>query len=237
MVALLDCRAPRAIVEHLEQMGYQVCPMPVHPALPSPVSAHPDLLIFFGEDAILSTKDYYSIAKKELDAIGKACGKELVLVEQTPSNVYPGDVLLNAAQMGEHLLCLPGATAREILSRYSKEKLLPVRQGYAKCSVLPVTSSALITSDPSIARVAAQKGLEVLQIEAGQINLVGYDTGFIGGASSVSPYRNRDEILFCGDLDGHTDGPRIREFCLSHQKKPIEIKGLPLTDVGTVFLI
>ena len=237
MLALLDTRAPRELLVGLERIGHSICLMPLYSALPSPVAAHPDMLLFFGKDSIITTKEYYAFAKKQLERIAATCQKRIHLTAQAVTDLYPKDVLLNAAPVGSHLFCLPSSTAREILSQYTEDLILPVRQGYTKCSILPVTRQALITQDSSIASIARKSGFEVLEITPGQIRLPGYDTGFIGGAASAMPYRDCKEILFCGELDSHPDGALIREFCISHHKKPIEIKGLPLTDVGTLFLI
>lgn len=43
--------------------------------------------------------------------------------------------------------------------RFSGRSLIPVRQGYTKCSVVPVTESAIITDDVSIASAAEKTDL------------------------------------------------------------------------------
>ena len=237
MLAILDSRAPRAICKALEARGHRILAMPPHPHLPSPVCAHPDMLFHFGKHSIFTTKGYYETAKAYLEEIARICHKSIVTTKQEVGDSYPKDVLLNAAELGEHLFCFQKATAREILLEYPEDKILSVRQGYAKCSILPVSERALITQDPSIALVAQKNGFEVLRITPGAIHLPGYDTGLIGGAASAVPYGEWEEIYFCGDLDTHPDGNTIRDFCQAHHKTVTEVKGLPLTDVGTLFFI
>ena len=120
---------------------------------------------------------------------------------------------------------------------HSGYKLCPVRQGYAKCSVIPVGEDGLVTADHSIAKQAKQRGLDVLQIEATPIVLPGYDTGLIGGACSFAPYGSTKDLFFCGDLETHPNATEIFEFAAEHGMRVLSLCDGPLIDLGTVFII
>ena len=149
---------------------------------------------------------------------------------------YPNDVLLDAAPIGHRLLCHPKHTAEELLTRYG-ENVIPVRQGYAKCACVPIAEHALITADRSVGKAAESNGIEVLLIREGGIELEGYSTGFIGGASSYCPDATISEIYFCGQLSSHPDGQAITDFCRRYGKNAVSLGEFPLTDVGTIFLL
>ncbi|MBQ9131024.1 MAG: hypothetical protein IJX62_00955 [Clostridia bacterium] len=236
MLAVSDFRIPDLVARGLQARGFSVLRMPPHPKLPEPVMAHPDILLFCGDDGIYSTKLYLEVAARELQVIAKACGKELRTVDRELSNVYPGDILLNALRVGKHLFCLSSHTAGEIAEN-QVYRMVSVRQGYAKCSAVPVGDYALITADPSIAQAAESKGLDVLRLSQHATHLPGYDTGFLGGASTWAPYREEKSIYFCGDLSTHPQEHEIRAFCAKHQKDCISLAPIPLTDVGTILLI
>ena len=236
MIAVIDSRMPSMAQSALKSLGYSLCPLPPHPDLDEPVSGHPDMLVFFSHGAILCTKEYATIAKNEFKMLSAYTGLPIVQVKNSVQKHYPDDILLNAASVGKHLFCLPSHTASEILDT-ERYQIIPVRQGYAKCSTLPVGTNALITEDPSIAKAAKIQGLDVLRISSGAVTLQGYSTGFLGGASSYAPYQSIDSVLFCGDLDHHPDAQSIRRFCKKHQKKPRLLGAFPLTDVGTIFLL
>ena len=235
MLAVLDFRAPEEAAKKLAQFGYEILRLPPHPHLQKPVAAHPDMLLFFAPHAIFCSGSYFRLAKKELRLLSERAQKELIFTEKEQEPLYPRDVLFNAVPFGNTLLCRKDAVAHEIGACYSK--ILSVKQGYAKCSVLPITNRALITQDPSIAKNATQNGFSVLQIQSGGIRLTGYDTGFLGGAASFAPYQEPCEIFFCGKLEAHADAEKIKTFCHAHQKQPISLGDFPLTDVGTIFLI
>ncbi len=232
--AVLDCRAPEDIKQALRRHGFRLLTLPPHPALPPPVSSHPDLLVFFARNAIYTTSSYREIARAELNGLCRLTGRDIRTVSREIGERYPADILLDAAQVGDRLFCLPAHTAQELTEGM---RVTPVRQGYAKCAVLPVGSRALITADPSVSSAARREGLDLLAIRSGGIRLPGYDTGFIGGASSFAPYHTVREIYFCGNPALHPDGEAIVRFCRVHGREPKALADTPLTDIGTVFLL
>ena len=235
MLVVTDRRIPDAAQKTLIDRGATLIKLPPHPALPAPVASHPDLLLFFAPDAICCTESYQKVAAPELELICAAIKKPIRTVSEELGATYPKDILLNAAPVGSILFCHPTHTARTV-REHPAYHTLPVRQGYTKCSTLPVGDQALITEDPSITAAATARGIEVLQISKGAVTLKGYDTGFLGGASSFSPYGAYREILFCGALECHPDAKRIRDFCNQHGYGVTSLSDEPLCDVGTMFV-
>ncbi len=236
MTAILDCRMPKSALHALQRRGFKTILLPPHPALPSPVASHPDLLLFFTETECLTVRSYGEIARATLCEIEEKTGRRIVFCDEEIKGQYPGDILLDAARIGEHLICHPDHTTKKVLEQFSNE-VVPVRQGYAKCSCVPVSDHALITADRSIEKAAKGVGISVLLIEGGNVDLPGYNTGFIGGAASFNLKKDIREIYFCGDPDRHPNGKEIRAFCQQHGRVVVPLGDFPLTDVGTMFLL
>ncbi len=236
MTAILDTRTPCAAVEELRRLGHEVVLLPPAPALPAPVASHPDMLLFFAPDAILCTKSYLAIAHDELSYVARVANRPLRTSEADYGDAYPRDVLLNALPLGAYLFCHPRATASELIS-HPAYTVVPVRQGYAKCSAIPIGNTALISADPSILSAARERGIDVLEISVGNVRLDGYDYGFIGGCASFAPYQGTDTVYFCGDVQKHPEGARIESFCRLHGIRLQSLCDLPPVDVGTIFLI
>ncbi|MBQ2735341.1 MAG: hypothetical protein IJF33_05865 [Clostridia bacterium] len=237
MTAVVDSKIPRYAEETLIKLGHRTVKLPPHPTLPPPVSSHPDMLLFFSPNAIFCTESYAKIAKKELKEIESATNKPIQILQKDYGSTYPHDILLNVASVGMRLFCLPSHTAAEILA-LSMHRICAVRQGYAKCSTVPIGDKALITEDASIAKVARSEGLDVLQVEPYSVSLMGYDTGFLGGACSFAPYDSGlRKLLFCGDPKHHKNAEEILRFLEKHAVEPIALSPAPLTDVGTIFII
>ena len=103
------------------------------------------------------------------------------------------------------------------------------RQGYSRCSVCVVSDNAIITTDEGICRGAEAHGIDVLKIQPGYIDLLGFDYGFIGGAS----FKISDtKLAFTGRLDKHPDAERIIEFASLHNVNIVYITDKPAFDIG-----
>lgn len=237
MLAVFDHRTPRAAEEALKAHGIATLRLPAHPHLPAPVASHGDMVLYFGKEKILCTHAYAEVAKEELEVIARRCQRPICVVEEEVFPSYPGDVLFNAAVVGEDLFCLPKHTAGAILQDFLPDRVHKVRQGYAKCSVLPIGPRAFLTQDPTLAKAGRDLEMDVLELAATEILLPGYDHGFWGGCASYAPYHALKELYFCGDIYQHPKGQEILDFCNAHGKVSVALGSFPLTDVGTIFII
>jgi len=152
--------------------------------------------------------------------------------EQLLTPEYPGDIIYNGFSTGKYFIHDLRHTDGQLLKAVEELKLIPVnvKQGYACCSIVPVDEDSTITADRGIARAAEAAGIKVLTVEAGHVELPGYDTGFLGGTSG----RVGDEILFNGDLSAHPDFEAIKDFIESRGLKIKYFEGYPLRDIGSI---
>ncbi|MBQ9079970.1 MAG: hypothetical protein IJY27_02750 [Clostridia bacterium] len=235
MTAITDIRMPAACCAELSRRGFDIIPLPPFPQLPTPVASHPDMLIFIRNGVLLTHRDYYLLAQKELDRIASVAGLNLVLSDETVADKYPRDVLFNVACVGTHILGRKDAVSHHILKICSdtSSKFVDMRQGYAKCSTCIVDDNTIITADTGIADAARKHGINTLKITPGHVRLDGYDTGFIGGASGCCG----NTVYFCGNIDWHPDAVAIRTFCTEHGKNVVSLGDGDLLDVGTIFFL
>lgn len=216
----LDHRAPKAVQDAICQMGIAPILLPAYDKLPTPVAAHPDLVLHDLGGRLLVYRDYYEANRERF------VGLPVVPTDHTAKAVYPHDIGMDALVLGETVFCLPEYTCAEILQ---KRTAVPVRQGYAACAALKVGENAIVTADPSIAAAAENCGIAVLKIRPGHIVLDGYDYGFIGGTAFLMG----DTLYFAGDLSLHPDGDAIWDFCASHGVVCHSlVAGMPLYDLG-----
>ncbi len=222
MYVFTDCRISAQALRTLASYGHTPILCQPHPALDPAIASHPDMLLFPCKGGIFVHAEH---AVNTSDVT-------LIPIKQAPMQKYPHDVLLNAARIGQYLVCRPDSTADELL-RYAKEAdltVLPVKQGYTKCNLCVVSDHAAITEDASIAAALCSVGIEVLQINAGGVCLPPYPYGFIGGASG----NDGTHVFFCGNLSLHPDGEHIATFCRKHGKKAVSLASHPLCDVGSL---
>lgn len=223
---------PHTIIENLRKYTDKVVVLPSFSALPAPVSAHADMLIF---PAPKSSKIYThaEYLASETDIFSTITGTTKMGIVQIPEKIgcaYPSDVLLNALALGENIVGKIDSLSSAVLSEG-----IPVntKQGYAKCNACKVSENAVITEDVSIAKALIGLGADVLLTEKGHVTLHGFDCGFIGGASGC----DAENVYFCGSIETHPDCDKILDFCRKHGKGVVSLSREPLTDVGTIFFI
>ncbi len=160
----------------------------------------------------------------------KIKGFDVVESQKTVCGMYPNDIILNHAIVGEYIIGKSSCFDKSVAENIADLKVIDVKQGYAKCSVLVVDGCSIITDDESIASNAHKNGLNCLLIEKGDILLGGHEYGFIGGASGKI---SNNEILFFGDITKHRDYDKIKDF-LSRRNIGIISLDFPLTDFGGI---
>lgn len=146
---------------------------------------------------------------------------------------YPYDSGLNCVVMGEKVICNLKSVSDEVihLAEELNYRIIPVNQGYTKCSVCLLNDKALITDDESIYRVCQKNNIDSILISKGSINLSGFNYGFIGGCTGLI---DKNKLLFNGDINYHRDCNIVIDFLKSYKIEPIIIENEPLTDIGSI---
>ena len=234
MFVITDERIDTSALSALNEEGFESILLPPADYLSEAVAGHTDMLIFMGFGRLFCHRHYYDSNIELIDSICKLSGNALTLSDEPIGEKYPLDVLFNACLIGNALLCNTKTVSRLIYNTAIENgyRIIDVPQGYTKCSVCAVSNMALITADVAIAS-ACQSEFDVLLISEGHISLPPYDYGFIGGTSGVFG----QNVYFCGSLDTHPDGEKIKDFCCKHHKNVVSLSDGILQDVGSLFFI
>lgn len=225
-IAIIDLRMPLKARMKLKKMGYYLAEVPLHPKLDGPVKGHPDMMLFsYGKKVI------YEPHLERVAALLRNNGYECVKGERIKSSRYPENIIYDACSVGKSIIRYEGRIEKNIENL--KASFLRVKQGYVKCSIVPVGDKHIITSDKGIYdkwNVVGNRHASSLHIRPGYVKLPGYKTGFIGGSSGV----HKDKVFFTGSLKTHPDGELIREFIEMRGKKVVELYEGPLYDTGSI---
>lgn len=229
MKALVDLKMPINIRIALMKYGIETISCPEWDGLDAPVSSHPDMLLYpLEKGRVLIGKEYYEKNKAFFDALPL----KYVLCDKTPTGEYPFDVLFDALGVNDTLYGKEGYVSKELTAAYTR--FVPVKQGYARCSVAMLSDDCAVTADKGIASALKNDGVDVLVIKEGHIRLDGYNTGFIGGSGGRLP---SGEYIFFGDVLSHPDGDKILDFANNHKIKTVSLSGIPLSDHGGFIII
>ncbi len=212
----------------LGKLGFEPFWLPNNPNLDIRLASHADLSVFKHEKTIVIANN---MGNSRLVKVLTNRGYKIILSEKEQSKDYPHDINLCAAYAGEWLIHNIAFTDRAIIDNVPL-KHLNVKQGYARCTVLPV-NNGLITADKGIVVKALVAGIEVLQICSGGVSLDGFNEGFIGGASFIAG----DTIFFTGNIYSHPDHERIIEFIKKQGMEHCSLTDEPLFDIGGAIYI
>ena len=198
--------------------------------LDQPVSKHADILCnYVGKSTFLVDKNQVELCRFIEDNNGKS-----VIVENIKSP-YPNDCLLNFADIGDYIICNKSILTEEILEILPDKPIIDVKQGYSKCSVCICGRNTIITDDKSVYNaVSRYDNINSLLIEKGTVRISKYNYGFSGGCCGLV---DKNLLLFNGDLSLHSDFDKIKKFLYDNDVNYIDIKGKPLTDIGSIIPI
>ncbi len=212
------------VIKELKKLGIDVVELKSNKNLGN-LSNHADMLLFDGGNGNF----FLDSEQNELcEKINKWGGKTRK-IEISENAEYPNDVLLNAAVVGDYLICNTKTISKKILDSLDLN-VINVKQGYSKCSTCIVSSDAIITDDLSIYN-AAVKSIDVLLVKKGDIKLRGFNYGFIGGATVKLDKNNLGVI---GKLNTHADANNIKAFLKNHFVDVIELSNEQITDIGGI---
>ena len=221
---ILDPRTDTEIVKNAEMLGFTVVPADFTEEIDESVAGHPDMQLVKVGDKLIVNPASLQHYKKYMPGVKFTAGKTVV------QGKYPHYVAYNVALTAEtaiHNFKYTDETVKKQLSGY---KLINVKQGYTKCSVLTLPDG-IITSDEGIIRSCRE--LDVLKIRCGEITLIGKDYGFIGGTSGYYD----GKLYFAGNVKKHTDYDKIKKFCDSKCIEIICLSNDKLADIGSIIIV
>lgn len=189
------------------------------------IDDHPDLSLFKLDDKNVvvaeSVFDYYK---------DKLKGYNLIKGEN-PSEKYPHDAIYNVVRFKDFYIHNDFTEGR--IQKYFKEnkiKHLRVKQGYSRCSLIPLKES-LITADFGIYK-ALKDAINIDLVACDEIFLDGFDQGFLGGCCGLVG----DKLIFTGDISNHKDFSKIKSIC-ENQNIKIIYPDLDLIDCGSLICL
>lgn len=139
----------------------------------------------------------------------------------------------NAAVSENFLIHNTKYTDETIIQHKNNRKIINVKQGFCRCSVLPLPNDNFITSDNGIGRQLKINNVKHILIDPEEIILPGCKNGCIGGCFGI--YGTN---IFCiGNLSYHKDGNKIRNFIEECGCHLTELYDGPLFDAGSITIL
>ena len=175
--AVILSHKAEVLIDFIKNKGISCFSEYINYSVSSKICDHADISFFFdGDDTLFVAKE----SEICVNSLKEFCENIIVLSENLGEN-YPEDVKLNCLRIGSNFICNSNTVSTVVLEHMKNKgvRIIDVKQGYAKCSVLPVSDNSLITDDISIYNSCIINGIDVLLVSKGDVKLSGYDYGFI----------------------------------------------------------
>lgn len=233
MICFIDYRSTTQEINNLKSLNLEIVKIPKCENLYDAINGHVDIQL-----NILSKENKLIIINKDLPRSFKETLERYKInyLESTNSlkRNYPLNISLNACISEQYLIHNILYTDPKLLELSKNRKIINVKQGYTKCSILPVREKAVITCDIGIHKTLTEKNFDVLLLPPGDIVLPGFNYGFIGGAGGMI---SDNTMAFFGSLDNYSFGNEVKSFLYKYDIKPYYLSNEKLQDRGSLLVL
>lgn len=230
MICFVDYRTTENEINSLKKLNYDVIKIPKDNNLYEAINGHTDIqLNILNKNTLIINKNI-NLSFKELL---KTKNINFIESDSTLSSKYPSNISLNAYITDNYLVHNLKFTDKKILEYCKNKKTINVNQGYTKCSILPLREKVIITNDTGIYNTLKNEGFDILLLPFGDIELSGFNYGFIGGVGGMI---SNDSMAFFGSLDKYAFGNEVKKFLYKYDIKPIYLSNTKLIDRGSLLV-
>lgn len=233
MLCFLDYRISNEELNNLIKLNIEPVLLPKCPLVYEAINGHVDIQL-----NVLDKADRKIIIQKDIPEsflnLLNSKNIKFVLSKNSLTEQYPKDIIINALITTDIFVHNLKYTDENLLKLQDGKKKIHVKQGYTKCSVLPLRDNVFITSDKGIYKELIQEKFDVLLVPPGDIILPSLDYGFIGGTGGMI---SETKLALFGELDCYSHGKEIYNFLFKHDIEPIALKKGKLIDRGSLLCI
>ncbi|RLD90828.1 MAG: hypothetical protein DRJ09_03040 [Bacteroidetes bacterium] len=163
----------------------------------------------------------------------KERGVSFVLGSQSVGESYPYSAIYNAVITSRYVIHNLSITDPVILETFGYLEKINIKQGYSRCSLLPLKENHFITSDQGIYKVLKKHNLNVIYINPSTILLPGFEHGFFGGVAGVDD----DTLFLIGSLSYFPEGEKVRAYLDRLNYTIVELYDGSLFDGGSILIV
>ncbi len=194
------------------------------------ICGHVDIQLNIIDSKVIVQKE---INKTFLNTLS-SLGIDYILSERSLSSKYPNDIVLNACITEKYFIHNLKFSDENLLKNVQHKIQINVKQGYTKCSILPLREDCAITSDKKIYNTLLNHGFKVLYVPPNDIVLPHLNYGFIGGVGGMV---DSSTLALYGSLDYFEYGREIYDFLYSLDIEPLYLYEGKLIDRGSILTL
>lgn len=226
-LAVVDARCGENLVEPLHDFAEEVFLFRSEGVTYESVSCHPDIFLYQHEREVVVAPNTPRTLLEKLDELG---------IPYWVGHSSVGDKLENSCfynclSTGTDFFLRDGFADEIILALNASRRKVLLPQSYVRCSMLPLTDRAFITSDAGIRKALVREGYEVFLFSPKEIRIPVHAYGFLGGTCG----KLDDKVIFLGNPLKHGDGAGLCRFVEAHGLEVVPLADQFLYDGGALF--
>ncbi len=234
MQVIIDGRVNTEIEKYFLELGYEIIRIKKHDNIYSEISSHTDIFCLkLGNTVICEKNSISDILDNKYDCING----------DNVENIYPKVAAYNVCVIDNFAIHNLKITDKKILNKLNDMKytLIDVKQGYSRCSILPLGNKSCITSDKGIYNKLIQNDFDVLYLDSSELDIKLFNkdgtysnmSGFIGGCSCVL----NDTVIFFGDVDKLKCKEKLINYINLKGYKIKDFKNMDVIDYGSCIFL
>jgi hypothetical protein len=190
------------------------------------ISGHPDIFFCKTPNNLIIAPNLPHQYKEILHGKNISFIEGILPVEKT----YPNAARYNAVITDHNFIHRTDITDSAIANACKELVPINIKQGFSRCSLLPLKDNHFITSDEGIYKTLSQQEMNVLLVSSQGIILQDHLNGFFGGACGVIG----NKLFVLGNFKYYKDGEKVKSFIQSLNYEIIELYDGPLFDSGSI---
>jgi hypothetical protein len=225
---IADKRLPQEAKKNLKNFG-NILELYVSGVTYEAIAGHPDIFFCRAGAKLITAPNL----PEEYRGILSMNNIEILNGKTNVGKKYPLSAVYNAVVTENYLLHKLSITDEVILDNTAGIKRINIKQGYCRCSLLPLKENHFITSDKGILKTLSEEKINALYIPPEEIILPGFSHGFIGGAFGVY----EDKVFIAGRLKYLSEDRKLKDYLLQLNYEIIELYDGPLFDGGSIIIL
>ncbi|MEE3485519.1 MAG: hypothetical protein VZQ98_14515 [Bacteroidales bacterium] len=228
-LAIIDARCSPIITQNLRRYAETIFLLKTTGITYESISCHPDIFLYQDEQHLVVAPN----APQELfnllncNNISYKIGHSVIGALLTDTCFY------NCVSTADAFFHKEGFTDPMIQRLNQEKRFIALPQSYTRCSMLPLSDHAIITSDAGIHKVLQREQFASFLFTPDEIRIAVHRNGFLGGTCGISD----GKIFFLGNPLRHKDGRGLCQFIESVGLEVIALSDEPLYDGGGIFFL
>ncbi|NLK95404.1 MAG: hypothetical protein GX275_09485 [Clostridiales bacterium] len=233
MNCFLDYRVSEEEINNIINIGLKPIIIPKSNNVYEAINGHVDIQLSIPNKNKKEVIVHKDIPEYFLEELSKNNIK-YILSKDNLGYKYPNNIILNGLILDNYFIHNIKFTDRVLLQSQKDKKIINVKQGYTKCSVLPIKDNVIVTSDTSIYKKLIKENFDILLLPPGDIILPTLNYGFIGGVGGMI---SSNKLALFGELSHYQYGNELAKFLYKHEIETVSLKKGKLFDRGSLLCI